>query len=333
MPEMTVPIGDPHASNGALDSLRTPRGVFLIRLMIGGLFLTTAALKVFTPAESAALAITYNVSPLLTAAVVQAELVLAILLLFGCWTKRVLVASAVLFAIFGIFSAYRGWAGYESCGCFGSLKVNPWITATLDGIMLLLAVWAARKLNSPRQETKPVRFYLAGGAYALAGLLAAVVMIGTAPLSLTDGSFSDAGGLVILEPNSWMGQPFPLGSQLTPEIAFDKGHWTLLLYHHDCPHCQVAVPRYEQLAREDNERRVVLIETPPYGSEEPSEGAAIRVRLSDAREWFVQTPVEIQISDGVVVRASLDLPAITNTPSLLSQRISSSDLPSSLFAK
>ena len=87
------------ASGGVLDSPRMQRGVLLIRLLIGSLYLATAALKVLTPVESAALAVTYQIPLLLTAAVVQAELALAALLLFGCWTKRTLVASAVLFAI------------------------------------------------------------------------------------------------------------------------------------------------------------------------------------------------------------------------------------------
>ena len=94
-------------------------------LLIAGLLLATAALKVFSPAESASLAVAYNIPPILAAAVVQAELALAILLLFGLWPKKVLLAAAGMCAVFGAFSIYRGWAGYESCGCFGSLQVNP----------------------------------------------------------------------------------------------------------------------------------------------------------------------------------------------------------------
>lgn len=297
-------------------------------LLIAGLLLATAALKVFSPVESASLAVAYNIPPLLTAVVVQAELALAILLLFGLWPKKVLLAAAGMFAVFGAFSIYRGWAGYESCGCFGSLQVNPWITATLDGIMLLLAVWAAQKSNTIRQETNLRQLYLAGGAYALAGLLAAGEMIGTAPLSLADGSFSDAGGLVILEPDAWIGKPFPLGPHLTPEVPIDEGRWTLLLFHHDCPRCQEAVPQYERLAAAEKGRGVVLIETPPYASDSRPEGKTMRARLTDAREWFVQTPVEIQLDEGIVIGVSLDLPAISYEPSLLSRSTAS---PSARF--
>ena len=273
-------------------------------LLIAGMLLVTAALKVASPAESATLAVAYNIPPLLTAVVVQAELALAVLLLFGLWPKKVLLAAAVMFAVFGAFSIYRGWAGYESCGCFGAIKVNPWITAALDGAMLILAAWGAwRSPAEPPHETK--RLYLAGSAYALTGLLAATGMIAQAP-----GSTADAGGLVILEPETWIGKPFPLAPHLAPDLSFDEGRWTVLLYHHDCPHCQEAVPQYERLAMADSDRRVVLIETPPYGVDQTSEGAALRARLSDAREWFVQTPVEIRVDEGVVMGASLDLPSV-----------------------
>lgn len=133
----------PQIASLPLDSWQRQRIVFCLRLLIGAILLSTAVLKVFSPAESATMAVAYNIPPLMTAMVVQMELALAALLLFGCWPKRTLLAAAVMFALFGAFSTYRGWAGYESCGCFGAFKVNPWITATLDGSLLLLAAWGA----------------------------------------------------------------------------------------------------------------------------------------------------------------------------------------------
>ena len=277
------------------------------------------------------MAVAYSIPPLLTAMVVQAVLALAALLLFGWWPKRTLLATAAVFALFGAFSSYRGWAGYESCGgCFGSFHVNPWITATLDGAMLLLAAWGAWR--SPAEHHYQLkRFYYAGSAYAVAGLLAAAGMMASAPSSLTDVAFSDTNGLIVLEPETWIGKPFPLAPHLTPEVPLREGRWTILIHHHDCSHCQEAVPQYEQLAVAENGRRIVLIETPSYGEMGSTQQRALRTRLSDDREWFVQTPVEIQADAGVVVSASLDLPAIAAEPSLVSQHALDSDLSSSLL--
>src|SRR5690606_20315072 len=151
--------------------------------------------------------------PLAAAAVVPVELALAALLLFGYWPRRTpLVASATL-AHFGAFSVYRGLAGLESFGCFGSFRVNPWITASLDVAMLILVTLAAWKSPAERpQGTR--RFHLAGAAYALAGMVSAAGMLASAPTPVSDAAFSDAGGLIILEPDTWIGKPFPLGAYL-----------------------------------------------------------------------------------------------------------------------
>jgi hypothetical protein len=45
---------------------------------------------------------------------------------------------------------------------------------------------------------------------------------------------------------------------------------------------------------------------PLYG-EMMSHNDDIHVRLSDERDWFVQTPVEIRLSNGVVTSASREL--------------------------
>ena len=312
------------------DPLPQLQSVFFIRLLLAGLLLTTAALKVLSPAESAAMAVAYHIPPLLTAMVVQVELALAALLLFGCWPKRTLLAAAAMFALFGMFSSYRGWAGYESCGCFGSFKVNPWITAILDGAMFAIAAWGAWK--SPAESRQALkRCYYAGGTYAVTGLLAAAGMIASTSSSLDDAAFANTDGLIVLEPDTWVGKPFPLIQYLSPEVPLHEGRWTILIHHHDCPHCQEAVPQYEQLAAMGHDQRIVLVETPPYGEVELTQQRALRTRLSDDREWFVQTPVEIQIDAGLVVAASLDLPAIADEPTLVSERRSGSESSSSLL--
>ena len=77
-------------------------------------------------------------------------------------------------------------------------------------------------------------------------------------------------------------------------------------------------PRYERLAEESVRRgghkQVVLIEVPPFGESENASGPARRTRLSPDREWFVQTPVEIQLRDGKVTLASQGLPSVADMP-------------------
>jgi hypothetical protein len=110
-------------------------------------------------------------------------------------------------------------------------------------------------------------------------------------------SLTSAGGLVILEPKQWIGKPLPIADAIDLDLA--QGEWIVLLHRHDCPDCQAAVPRYERLALQ---QRVALVEVPPYEELHASTtGAAHRGRLSSDREWFVQTPAELRLQDGVVL--------------------------------
>lgn len=55
-----------------------------------------------------------------------------------------LVAVAI-FVVFLSINAYAGIIGYSECGCFGPLKVNPWLTAVLDVVFIFLLVFARPK--------------------------------------------------------------------------------------------------------------------------------------------------------------------------------------------
>jgi len=43
-----------------------------------------------------------------------------------------------LFTVFSVVSAFSGFIGYSDCGCFGPIKVNPWVTFALDLTALAL---------------------------------------------------------------------------------------------------------------------------------------------------------------------------------------------------
>ena len=88
-----------------------------------------------------------------------------------------------------------------------------------------------------------------------------------------------------------------------------EGDWLIVLYRDDCPHCQKAMPKFKDFARrsaaDPTSPRLAMIEVPPYGAanslpvlfdKKPFLG-----RLSDAQEWFVQTPVEAVIKHARVV--------------------------------
>ncbi|HVC98429.1 MAG TPA: hypothetical protein VND64_32480 [Pirellulales bacterium] len=86
-----------------------------------------------------------------------------------------------------------------------------------------------------------------------------------------------------------------------------RRRWLAVLYHHDCPKCLEALAAYEAdvSPRTFSDGPIILIEVPPFAPVSP-EAAAVRSRfahgrLSEQMTWLVQTPLEVQLSQGVVV--------------------------------
>lgn len=279
------------------------------RLAIGVLLVTAAFLKASSPWESLLLESAYRVPRTAALLAIQAEIALGAAMLFNIWprqTRRVAMAS---FALFAAFSAYRAIGGAESCGCFGPIKIAPWWTFGVD--LAVIGVLAVCEPEQGEQRTNQAGLAFAG--YAAAGGSCLVLATLIAPSeNRTNPILKDVGEVSLLEPDEWIGQPFPLGEFIEPSKQFSTGEWILLLYHHDCPKCRAARPKYEALVEKSSvstSRSLLLIEVPPYGPEKSANSESY-ARLTNDREWFVQAPVEITLHDGIVTGASLDLPSI-----------------------
>jgi hypothetical protein len=226
--------------------------------------------------------------------------------------RKLLIA---LFSGFALYATYLALIGAESCGCFGPVKVHPGWTIALDVVVLwlLLFKWPSSTDLVRPSILKYCRRWTA--AFLAMAIPATALLIMRQPTVVASGSnLASAGELVILEPESWIGRALPIIDEIDVGHELARGDWLLLLYHHDCPQCQEALPRYlglaEQLNSDHQQRRIAVVETPPFaaGGLQGSSTAALKGRLSDRREWFVQTPVEITLKDGDVthVRHTLD---------------------------
>lgn len=301
---MTQPAEFSATTSRHTSRLQWPR---IVAFAAAVLLLVSAVLKTLSPTEAATLATAYQIPLWLTAVVVQIELMMAVVLLAEIRLRSTLLAVALLFSLFSIFSGYRVWLGAESCGCFGPVKVPPLITTALDLCLAAAAALASRLVIN--EQARPGCFKAAGVAYAVAGVLAVLVFCARVPTTATALSVQAEGELVILDPESWVGKAFPLSRHLVPEVDISSGDWVVLFFHHDCPDCQAAIPRYDALAS-DYGRHVLLVEVPPCGPRPPAVRAAKVARLTDDNEWFVQAPIEMTIARGIVAGASLELPAI-----------------------
>lgn len=241
----------------------------------------------------------------------------------GAWR-----AAVTCFACFGVAASYQALSGRTTCGCFGSLPVSPRYTALFDiAAVVLLVLFRPRssdaRLACPRSRAQRV------AGVAIAGLIAGAAATYAAarfePASLAELGQVTGSGVIVLQPDKWLGKPFPLLRHINAAGAnLVQGRWTVVLYHYDCPLCREVVARLQEEARDapagpDAESaRVALIEMPPYAPPGEGEIAAssgcVLGQLSNDRDWFTTTPLVIALSDGDVVSVRQGKDATPPTP-------------------
>jgi len=292
----------------------------IVLRLLGVLLLTAAVLKGWQLlTEPVANSDIWSYRPFLILTV-EFELALGIWLLSGLFKKAAWLAALLCFLGFSAITLYKAVTGAASCGCFGSVHVNPWITLFAVDLpaVVALAVFRpgpmflrdlcrlAREQESiralAREFFSPLPSIPRFGATAA---LAIVVLGVSAPLLALNKPAVVTSAYEVLEPETWVGKRLPILDHIDIGDKLEKGTWLLLLYHHDCPDCIKAIAKYEQMARDlagnEDFLRIALIEVPPYGLLPISETTPCALgRLPDTKEWFVTTPAAALISEGKV---------------------------------
>ncbi|TWT41352.1 MauE/DoxX family redox-associated membrane protein [Botrimarina hoheduenensis] len=286
------------------DNLQAPRRVVagsIVRIFLGVLLVVAAFAKGLSPAGSAeAMFDGWPFAARLLA--VQAEMAFGVVLLLGLWRSHVHNAAIVIFTGFALIALRSVLVGEQSCGCFGAIAVDPRLTLLIDFAAVVALLWTrATGCKEP--------FFVAGrrvvvGAVALVaiGVPLGVAMAFSSPVR--DVAIASTVKFVLLEPETWVGRRLPLLGVLEGASGLASGEWTVLMHHHGCPDCERVRPDYEN--RIVQGEQVLLVETPPY-SEPDAELDSGHARLPSDREWFVHTPVEIVVADGVVVSVNREL--------------------------
>ncbi len=235
------------------------------------------------------------------------ELGLGIWLLSGLFRKAAWLVGVAAFGIFIIVTLQKGLAGDESCGCFGPVHVNPWITLSTIDVTLFLGLLIFRprgeKLLPPPWPSAKHFFGVAIPTFILLGILVPVLILNKPPdktseyevvrteewekksstnqeqtgnestsIKSADANEEQPGGKqAVPEPND---EEWPLLRHIDIADSLRSGIAIVLLYHNDCPDCREAIPRYDRMSRElaggEDAMRFAFIEIPPYGPEEDS---------------------------------------------------------------
>ena len=295
-------------------------GHHLTRLSVAALLLTAASAKGYQLATEPIPAAASLSARWLHIAGVELELLLGLCLIARLYLATIWRITAVLFTAFAAVSLAKAISGQASCGCFGRVVVSPWVMLLVDfAVLTALFRWPPPRwecewtMETHHSMPNTMRAAVVMAVFALFGLPGAFLMASYEPSTLSPhGEIIGQDTVVVLEPEGWHGKRFPLLDHIDIGEHLKVGTWVVLLYHHDCPKCQDVIPAYLERARDlsasANAPRIALIDVPKYGPPViTSRGNPVYGRLNNKREWFVQTPVEIILRDGIVVRTSTTL--------------------------
>jgi len=290
-------------------SLRRIEPYDIVRTVVALILLVAAVLKAYQlatePTEDSGL-LSYRWA---LTGMVEFELFLGLWLLSGLYRFHAWALTTMCFAMFIGITLHKAISGEASCGCFGKVQVNPWITLILDTSILAACLtfrpgWHARyALHRCR-----LRWAVAISVFLTAGIPAAFFAMTYQPSQLlADGSIAGQQRYVVLKPQDWQGSRLPLLNYIDIGKQLESGKWTVIFFHQDCPSCRKLLRELGHKAANlpaGESSPLALVELPPYGGESELisslKNNSASGKLADTRNWFMTTPTVVTIANGTV---------------------------------
>jgi hypothetical protein len=243
---------------------------------------------------------------------VELELALGLWLVSGLFKRAAYIVVVGCFSVFCCVTLYKALAGYGSCGCFGKVHVNPWITLLAIDLpgLIALVIWrpkdlALAHLARPIELLKPLP---AVGHFVVVFIIGLGLLGVTTPILAVNEPAAVTSSYEVLEPEMWVGKELPILEHIDIAEQIKTGNWLVLFYHHDCPDCQKAIVEYKQMARDlkgnEDFLQIAFIEVPPYAHGQINENSPCSIgKLLDTKDWFVTTPAVVLLEQSNVKRA------------------------------
>jgi len=150
-----------------------------VRVVLGLLLLIAAGLKLYGLNVTALPRVGWFATPQVQVLAVEWELVLGLWLLSGAFQFGAWLAAIATFLTFAGVSAYFGWIGVASCGCFGVIRTSPWTAFGVD-VAVLLALFISRPrgaFSGARSASKHMTLGGAARSHVSVSILAAAILL------------------------------------------------------------------------------------------------------------------------------------------------------------
>lgn len=267
---------------------------------------------------------------------VEFELVLGIWLLSGVFKRFIWILTLACFCVFCCVTLYKAITGAASCGCFGAVHVNPWITlfvVDLPAVLTLVVfrpmnIWFSircfnkllirivcltiRMLGRSSSHLRMVYKRAFGSLVSMHTVTLSIALLltlcVTTPILAFNTPKKTTTSYEILEPETWVGEELPILDHIDIGEQLRMGNWLVVLYHYGCPDCTKVARVFKEIARGFNGKegvmRIALVEVPPYNQGLRGHVSLCRYgELDQTKEWFVTTPVILLIQGGQVLRS------------------------------
>jgi hypothetical protein len=237
--------------------------------------------------------------------VVEFELFFGVWLILGMLPKLTWFATVGCFSVFTLVSFYEAILGEKSCGCFGNVTVNPWVTTVFDLLVIALLVYV-RPSGMKNTETLKCfldryssRLMFCAGIFLLSGGATYNWIVQTNHERLEHVGQVLESNVVQLDPKSWIGKKFPLRDYVVDGQELMQGTWTVLLVRSGCERCAEAKAQLVKNT-EQNQHFVAILDVVSKMSQ-PNVNENIRnYRLTYDITWIVDAPIVLVLQDGTV---------------------------------
>ncbi len=208
--------------------------------------------------------------------------------------------------------------GASSCGCFGALKVNPWITLVMDVTFFVLLAILGR--GEPRLRWRPsvdAARVAAAGFLCLVSVAIAFGLRAPAPPPNGNGKTAPdpanvvaqlpSDGYYLPEYQTWVGRPFrdlELAAwirDLPPDL--ESGQQYVMFYRKDCEHCHELMEIHFAGEAPAPTTVVAVPERDGWPTENLQGlpcGSCRQAELPMGVDWFIKTPALVRLSNGIV---------------------------------
>jgi len=205
--------------------------------------------------------------------------------------------------------------GASSCGCFGAVQIPPWVTLVTDFFFLFSLVYIARgvpALKTPR--SLPTWQVVLLGLWSVLSVAVAFGMTSSGGSdNKVDGQATEVAaagpveGYYLPDYAAWQGRPFLELDMATwilglPE-DLEQGQQYMFFYRKDCEHCHELMEVFFSAELPLPTTAVAVPERtgfPTVGVQSFVCGSCRLAELPAGFDWFMQTPVLVKLTDGVV---------------------------------